>query len=91
LGVDRALLPCRRAWREFYETEQARPIAQRLNYSLVWDLDREPVGFRTTDHIVFGRHAFMRLHILNAEQRQTGMGAHFVKHVLDLRRQRADG
>jgi hypothetical protein len=28
---------------------------------------------------VFGQHAFMHLHILNAEQRQTGMGAQFVK------------
>lgn len=62
-----------------YETDQERPIAEWLNYSLVWELDREPVGFSTTDHIVFGQHAFMHLHILNAEQRQTGMGAQFVK------------
>jgi hypothetical protein len=62
LGVDRALLPCLRAWREFYETDQERPIAQRLNSSLVWELDREPVGFSTTDDIVFGQQAFMRLH-----------------------------
>lgn len=36
LGVDRALLPSRTAWRRFYETDYARPVFERENYSLVW-------------------------------------------------------
>ncbi|HEV7208423.1 MAG TPA: hypothetical protein VGN54_06770 [Mycobacteriales bacterium] len=74
LGVDRALLPARAAWREFYETDYARPISQRLNYSLIWELEHEPVGFSSTDQITFGVQAFMHLHILQPELRKSGLG-----------------
>jgi len=93
LGVDRALLPTREAWRAFYEEDYARPIRERVNYSLVWDLDGRPVGFGSTDHIVFGEEAFMHLHILRSAERRAGLGTEFVKksaqiyfEVLELRR-----
>ena len=35
------------------------------------------VGFSSADHIVFGRQAFMHLHILSASRRQVGMGSRF--------------
>jgi RimJ/RimL family protein N-acetyltransferase len=93
LGVDRALLPTREAWRAMYEEDYARPIRERVNYSLVWELDEQPVGFSSADHIVFGNEAFMHLHILNPRQRRAGLGAEFVKkstrvcfQVLELER-----
>lgn len=58
LGVDRALLPTREAWRKFYEDDYARSIHERVNYSLIWDLDGELVGFSSSDQIQFGEHAF---------------------------------
>ncbi|HEX4838357.1 MAG TPA: hypothetical protein VFV03_07540, partial [Solirubrobacteraceae bacterium] len=39
LGVDRALLPTREAWRAFYEEDFACPVQDRTNYSLVWERD----------------------------------------------------
>jgi RimJ/RimL family protein N-acetyltransferase len=93
LGVDRALLPSRRAWREFYEADFARPIPDRENYTLVWELDGRVVGFGSTDQITFGEQAFMHLHIIDCADRGTGMGTEFVRLsaamyfcVLDLRR-----
>jgi RimJ/RimL family protein N-acetyltransferase len=93
LGVDRALLPSRQAWHEFYEADYARPIRERDNYSLVWELDGQVVGFSSTDHITFGEQAFMHLHILDSTHRQSGMGTEFVKlsaahyfRVLELQR-----
>lgn len=79
LGVDRALLPEPAAWRRFYEADYARPIADRLNYSLVWELDGRPVGFSSADHIRFGEEAFMHLHILDPDRRGAGSGTEFVK------------
>jgi RimJ/RimL family protein N-acetyltransferase len=79
LGVDRALLPSREAWREFYEADDARPVSERVNYSLVWLFDDEIVGFSSTDRITFGQEAFMHLHILSPNQRCAGLGQMFVR------------
>lgn len=93
LGVDRTLLPSRQAWREFYEADYARPIQERENYSLVWELADQIVGFSSTDQITFGEQAFMHLHILEPNRRRSGMGVQFVRQtaatyfrVLELQR-----
>jgi len=78
LGVDRTLLPTREAWRAFYEEDYARPIRDRLNYSLVWQLNGRVVGFSSTDHIDFGNEAFMHLHVVEAGLRSSGLGTQFV-------------
>jgi RimJ/RimL family protein N-acetyltransferase len=92
LGVDRALLPSRAAWHEFYELDYARPIRDRVSYSLLWEFADEIVGFSSVDQTRFGTDAFMHLHILNPTQRRGGMGAQFVQksaatyfRVLELR------
>jgi RimJ/RimL family protein N-acetyltransferase len=76
-----------------YAEDYARPIRERVNYSLVWELDREVVGFSSVDRIDFGNEAFMHLHILNPAERQEGLGATFVRkstaiyfRVLELER-----
>jgi RimJ/RimL family protein N-acetyltransferase len=79
LGVDRSLLPDRRAWRAFYEEDHARPLQERENYSLVWEQGDQRVGFSSTDRIEFGNEAFMHLHLLEPHLRNTGLGTQFVK------------
>jgi RimJ/RimL family protein N-acetyltransferase len=93
LGVDRALLPARQAWRARYEEDYARPIRQRLSYLLAWELAGDMVGFSSTDRIEYGEQAFMHLHIVREPQRRSGFGAEFVKQsaatyfrVLELQR-----
>lgn len=93
LGVNRALLPLREAWWKFYEDDCARPIRERVNYSLIWELDDEVVGFSSTDQITFGEEAYMHLHILDPNHRSSGLGTQFVRksaetylQVLELRR-----
>jgi hypothetical protein len=79
LGVDRASLPSREAWRSSYEEDYARPIEDRESYLLIWELDGRTVGFSSTDRIVFGEEAFMHLHIVTTELRHQGYGTEFVK------------
>ncbi|MCU1489068.1 MAG: uncharacterized protein JWM85_473 [Acidimicrobiaceae bacterium] len=93
MGVDRARLASREEFLAFYEADYARPLRERLSYSLVWELDGETVGFSSTDRIVFGKQAFMHLHILSAERRAAGLGTAFVREsakvyfeVLELER-----
>lgn len=79
LGVDRARLPSREQWHAFYEEDYAKPIAERANYSLLWVLDDQIVGFSTTDRIVFGVEAFMHLHVAEESLRGRGLGSRFVR------------
>lgn len=79
LGVDRASLPTREAWRYAYAADFALPIADRDGVALIWELDGHTVGFSSADRIVFGEEAFMHLHIVSPELRQEGFGAEFVK------------
>jgi RimJ/RimL family protein N-acetyltransferase len=93
LGVDRALLPERAAWRAHYEEDFARPLAERETYNLAWELDGRLVGFSSVDHIEFGEQAFMHLHIVEEPKRRAGLGTEFVRlsveeyfRALELRR-----
>lgn len=93
LGVDRGRLPSRSAWHAWYEQDGARPLEERENYSLVWELDDRPVGFSTADHLAFGREAFMHLHVVDPALRRRGFGTEFVRRsaatyfeVLELER-----
>ena len=79
LGVDRGLLPQAAAWRAFHEQDYARPVQERENYALVWELDHRPVGFSSLDHIEYGNQGFMHLHIVEPTQRHRGFGTDFVR------------
>lgn len=79
LGVDRALLPSRRAWREFYEADYARAIPERQQYTLAWELDGRIIGFSSLDQITHGEQAFMHLHIIATADRHAGLGTELVK------------
>jgi RimJ/RimL family protein N-acetyltransferase len=84
LGIDRARLLTPEAWRSFYEADYARPLSERENYLVVWELDGRTVGFSSADHIVFGREAFMHLHIVEPELRREGLGAEFVTRSAEM-------
>ena len=79
LGVDRALLPDRDAWRAYYEEDLARSLAERETHNLVWELGGRIVGFSSADHIDFGEQAFMHLHIAREPDRRVGLGTEFVR------------
>ncbi len=79
LGVDRAALQTREAWRSAYVADYALPIEDREGMSLIWELDGQPVGFSSADRITFGDQAFMHLHLVSPELRGRGFGARFVR------------
>jgi RimJ/RimL family protein N-acetyltransferase len=90
LGVDRSLLPRRDAWRASFEQNLARPLEERSEYGVVWELDGTLVGFSTVDQIRIGDEAHMHLHIIDPERRARGLGTEFTRltaaHVCDVLR-----
>ncbi len=77
--MDRDLLPKPEAWQSFFARDYERPLTERENYALLWELDGQVVGFSSLDHIGFGKEAFMHLHIVDPSRRHRGLGTNFVK------------
>lgn len=61
-----------------------RPIEQRSWIVLIWLLDDRPVGFSTSDKIIYGEQANMHLHVTDPERRNQGIGAECVRHSADI-------
>jgi RimJ/RimL family protein N-acetyltransferase len=79
LGVDRSRLSPPDAWRASFEQNLARPLDERSEYGLVWEVDGQLVGFSTADQIRIGDEAHMHLHIVDPQRRASGLGAQFVR------------
>ena len=84
MGVDPTRLPDPAKWRERYAYEYSQPIERRKTFLVVWKSGDTPVGFSTSDRIVYGQEAYMHLHILDPEQRRRGMGTECVKQTVKL-------
>lgn len=75
MGVDPTKLPDSAKWLERYADDYSQPIEKRKTFLVIWESDGVPVGFSTTDKIVYGQEAYMHLHVLRPEQRKRGIGA----------------
>lgn len=79
LGVDRARLPARDAWRAHYASQFAKSVAERESLLVLWQLADTPVGFSTADKIERGARAYIHLHLTDAGYRRQGLGTAFVR------------
>ena len=84
LGVDPKRLPSRELWREFYAGEFEKAVHDRSALLIIWELDDVPVGFSTADKITYGEQAYMHLHVIDPQQRRSGIGSACVRETTDL-------
>lgn len=84
MGIDPTRLPTPAAWRESFRHDFATPIAQRQAFQTIWLDDGEPVGFSTTNKIVYGEQANMHLHVIAPARRNSGVGAQCVRQSVAI-------
>jgi RimJ/RimL family protein N-acetyltransferase len=84
LGVDPTRLPAPEAWRDRYRREYTLPINQRATLLVIWLSSDQPIGFSTSDKIVYGDRAHMHLHIVNPDNRRSGVGVACVRKSADI-------
>jgi hypothetical protein len=53
----------------YFEAEFRLPLLKRKEIVLIWELDGKPLGFSSVNKIIFGREAYMHLHILREDMR----------------------
>src|ERR1700735_5151981 len=84
LGVDPARLPTPEAWRDHYRRQYTLPINQRATLLTIWLSGDQPIGFSASDKIVYGDRAHMHLHIVNPDNRCSGVGVACVRKSADI-------
>jgi len=84
LGVDPTRFPPAAGWRERLRREIALPIEQRSMVLVIWLSDDQPIGFSTSDKIIYGEQANMHLHVIDPGRRHQGAGAECVRRSVDL-------
>jgi ribosomal protein S18 acetylase RimI-like enzyme len=84
LGVDPARLPSRSQWKQLYEHDFAQPIETRRGFLILWQLEGTPIGFSTVDKIVYGKHAYMHLHVVDSSRRKSGHGEACVRRSVEI-------
>lgn len=79
MGVDVAKLPAKEDIFEYWRSQLQLPIEQKLSYCVVWEKDKIPVGHSSTRPTVFGKEAYMHLHLWSSKERKKGLGSEFIK------------
>ena len=84
MGVDPSRLPTPDAWRERFRNDFSRSVEQRLGLLVIWLSGDQPVGFSSSDKIVYGDRGNMHLHIVDPKGRRQGAGVECVRQTVDL-------
>ncbi|HEY8101243.1 MAG TPA: GNAT family protein [Burkholderiaceae bacterium] len=84
LGIDPARLPDREMWRTLNVHDFSLLLPQRRSFVLLWELEGRPIGFSTVDKIKFGEHAYMHLHVVDVNLRQSGYGTSCVRKSVEI-------
>lgn len=79
LGVDPTRLPPPAVWREGIAKQCTLKPEQRAAVLVLWLKGDQPIGFSSCDKIRYGDRANMHLHVLDAVNRQSGIGTECVR------------
>lgn len=79
MGADPALLPDSDAFSKMLHHQLTLSNAEKQSYCTIWLMNDKPVGHCNVNKIIFGQEAYMHLHLWESDNRQSGLGAAFVK------------
>lgn len=82
MGVDLSKIPNKEQWREMLSEQLNQPYKEKKSYCIIWLVDEIPVGHSNVNKIIFGKEAYMHLHIWNAGNRAKGFGIDFIKMTI---------
>ncbi len=82
MGVDLDQLPAEEDFRKMLLEQIKLPIREKRSYAIIWELDGQPIGHCNVNQIIFGKSAFMHLHLWNSGHRQKGMGLQLLKMTI---------
>lgn len=82
MGVDINKIPSRQSLTDMLMSQILLPYEEKQSYCIIWLSNGEAIGHSNVNKIVFGREAYMHLHLWKNSYRQKGMGTHFVRMTI---------
>ncbi|XLS29672.1 GNAT family N-acetyltransferase [Flavobacteriaceae bacterium M23B6Z8] len=79
MGATKSLMP---AYEDFYENIYAQiqlPYDQKQTYVIIWLYEKRAIGHCNVNKIIYGKEAYMHLHLWKENRRQKGSGSILVK------------
>lgn len=84
LGVAFNKLPTREKWNEILLEDFERPLEKRKFFYVIWELEGIATGHSHIGDIVYGKEAYMHLHLWKPEQRKSGNGTWLVRESIRM-------
>ena len=82
MGVDLSKIPAKEQLQNNLLTQLKTPVGQRNSYCIIWQVDGIPVGHSNTNPTIFGKEAYMHLHLWQNDSRKKGIGLELLKLTL---------
>jgi len=82
MGVELGKMPPPETLAKLLKEQIEAPLTSKRTYALIWEIDSKPSGHSNVNKIVYGVHAYMHLHLWQAEYRRKGWGEQLVKMSL---------
>jgi len=82
MGVDVSKMPTKEVWENMLSQQLHQSYHEKKSYCIIWEVDEKPVGHCNINKIIFGREAFMHLHLWKKDIRKSGLGTELVKMTL---------
>lgn len=82
MGVDITKIPARGQWESMLSEQLSQPYEEKKSYCMIWEVNGAAAGHSNVNKIIFGKEAFMHLHLWHNNTRKKGAGSMFVKMTL---------
>jgi RimJ/RimL family protein N-acetyltransferase len=82
MGADSSKLPNRNDFYNALVKQINSPFQKKQAYALIWEENGVPIGHSNVNNIVFGKEAFMHLHVWNIDKRKKGSGTILIQKSL---------
>lgn len=79
MGVDLNKLPTAKDFIDILNQQLNLEDKRKQSYALIWEIDGKPIGHSNVNKIVYGKEAYMHLHLWNQINRKSGFGLELVK------------
>lgn len=82
MGVDLAKVPSRVDLVKMLQQQLSLSYKEKLSYAVIWLVNGQPSGHSNINKIIYGKEAFMHLHLWNSKNRRKGFGTEMVKMTI---------
>ena len=82
MGVDINKLPGKEEWSKIISDDFEQPLESKKFYYVIWQVNDIPVGHSNINNIIFGKEAYMHIHLWHSHNRKRGDGSYFIKESL---------